>query len=126
MSRSKFAAGVAERRSSFTPFALDCCGQYGQHHAALQRASPRTFCPPTRSACTLLNRDAAAGNHSCTANREWGDAALWSFSLRRGWRRHRDLPLPLLHASGCTVKLGQGERLFRTAAMDQQFLTDAL
>ena len=48
------------------------------------------------------------GNYSCASNREWGDAALWSFSLRRGWRRHHDLPLPLLYAAGCTIKLGQG------------------
>jgi glycosyltransferase involved in cell wall biosynthesis len=53
-------------------------------------------------------RDAAAGDFFCTANREWGDAALWSFNLHRGWRRHRDLPLPLQHTAGCTVKLGQG------------------
>lgn len=55
--------------------------------------------------------DVAGANYSCAANREWGDAALWSFSPRRGWRRHRDLPLPLLHASGCTLKLAQDAAL---------------
>ncbi len=71
--------------------------------------------PPT-PAC----RGADVGNYSCAANREWGDAALWSFSQRRGWRRHRDLPLPLLYAAGCTVKLGQGGCLLCTAAAGGQ------
>ncbi|KAL4427811.1 hypothetical protein ABPG75_001900 [Micractinium tetrahymenae] len=58
-------------------------------------------------------RNAGAGDHNCSAGREWGDASLWSFSSGRHlpWRRHRDLPLPLLHASQCTIKIGQDAAL---------------
>lgn len=62
----------------------------------------------------VYHRDGASVSASCISSREWGDAALWSFNLRRGWRRHRDLPLPLQHTAGCTVKLGQGGRTAAT------------
>jgi hypothetical protein len=48
------------------------------------------------------------GDGACVADRQWGDASLWSYSTARGWRRHHDLPLPLRHAWGCTLKLGPG------------------
>lgn len=83
------------------------CARLGTNASAgLQPGATVTSLHAAHLPCS--RRDAEAGNYSCAANREWGDAALWSFSLQRGWRRHRDLPLPLLHAAGCTVKLGQG------------------
>lgn len=112
--RPRSMSGAAPARSS-SPCGLQGMAQQ-PHVAPHAPASPALYLPSCCPASFLLrpSRDAGAPGDTCIAGREWGDAALWSFSTRRGWHRHRDLPLPLSHSAGCTIKLGQGGWRSRT------------
>jgi hypothetical protein len=88
----------------------------GGAHGTVVQLHPQGAAEPAlyfwgRISQELQPADDTSDNASCIPSREWGDAALWSFNLHRGWRRHRDLPLPLQHTAGCTVKLGQDTAL---------------
>lgn len=60
-----------------------------------------------RTSQQYVTRDAANGDYGCELQREWSDASLWSYNEQQGWQRHRDPPVPVQHASGCTFKIAE-------------------